>query len=281
MTEQTSCTPAEIETYRQTGYLVAKSIVPLDEIAAIHEDIAEVLISQIHFLGAGRQIKKSAETVYSLMRILFDMDQKRYLACLRLISRLYSLQKLMMYPGIAAYAKALGIALPVMQSRTVFHVMSHELKFSNGYFGFDAHQDWPALQSSLDTITAWIPLVDIDKDLFPIEVIPGSHMQGLRSGGVAEHINTIAWSEYEESAFVPIEAARGDVIFMTAFNLHRSALNGRTNNVRLAASCRYENAKEKYVIEHGYPFCQQLQISRELIVQDFPSQQQVADIFKS
>lgn len=274
------CSTQDMAFYKRSGYLVAKNILPEAQIAEIHHEIARILLGQIRYLDPGTHMSTSGNSVYELLRALFKKDQGRYLACLRLIARLYSLQSLMMHPAILAYTKALGIEMPVMQSRTVFHVMANQLKFPNGYFGFDVHQDWPSLQSSLDMITVWIPLVDVDAELFPIEVIPGSHLNGLVKGGVSEHISTIDPLAYNESDFVRLEASRGDVIFMTAFNLHRSVVDGRDHDVRLAASCRYENAMERHVVEHAYPYCQHNIVKRELIVENFPTRDQVQAIFQ-
>lgn len=267
----------DIDSYKRDGFFIAKQILPAREIDPVQKEVAEVLIEQLQFLEGCEQNR--TQSVYELMITLFNKDKARYLACLRVAAKLHSLQMLMMNPAIVSYAKALGIELPIMQARPVYHVMSHELKFPGGYFGFGVHQDWPALQSSLDMVTAWVPLIDVDKNLFPLEVVPGSHLFGLYSGNVTEHLIEIDPKEYNESDFVPVEADKGDVIFMSAFSLHRSGMNGRTNAVRLAASCRYENAKEKYFVEHCFPFCQQTTIHRDLIIKDFPNEKQVRDVF--
>lgn len=274
------CTPADVASYKRTGFLVAKNTVPKDLVEIVRYELSRILYEQILHLDPKTSLNCQKSTVYELLRALFDMDQMRYLACLRLAARLYSLQVLMMNPAVLSYCRALGIEMPVMQSRTVFHVMSNELKFTDGYFGFDVHQDWPSLQSSLDMVTVWIPLVDVDANLFPIEAIRGSHLKGLCRSGMSEHISTVDPSEYQESEFVRLEAQRGDVIFMTAFCLHRSAVDGRNHDVRLAASCRYENAMERHVIEHAYPYCQQNIIRREPIIENFPTLEQVKAVFR-
>lgn len=274
-----ACSQKQIADYKRDGFLIVKNVLPKETIESIQREIAQILCAQIHYLDTHSRLDAEHDAVYPLMRRLFAMDERRYLACLRLISRLYSLQMLMMHPHIADYMKALGLILPVMQSRTVFHVMSNQLRFPNGYFGFDVHQDWPSLQSSLDMVTVWIPLVDVDVDLFPLEVIPGSHLLGFSQGAVAEHVTKIDRDTYHETDFVKLVANRGDIVLMSAFNLHRSAVNGRDDDVRLAASCRYENALEPHVIAHAYPYCQQNIVHRELIVENFPTREQVQAVF--
>lgn len=269
-----------LETYRRDGYCVAKGILPLDKILEFHAEISRVFSSQLEFLGKGAELTDGSASPLALMKKLFQYDRKRYLASLRLISRFYSLQMIMLDENIMNQVRLLGLVLPVVQARPVFHVMSQDLRFEHGYFGFGVHQDWPALQGSLDMVTIWVPLVDVDRDLYPLEILPGSHTQGLLPGRVTEHIREVDPSYYSESDFVPVEARLGDVVFMSAFALHRSGIKGRRHDVRLAASCRYENAMEPCFIEHAYPFCQHTTVSRELLFEDFPTVKQIADANK-
>jgi len=266
--------------YLRSGYIRVKNLLSIEKITEVERQASQIFYEQIKFLNALDAIDKDNDTIYSRMKLLFSLDRDRYLSCLRIIARLYSLQTLMTDPAICKIVEAIGLALPVMQSRTIFHVMSNNLRFPNGYFGFDVHQDWPSLQSSLDMVTVWIPLVDVGVDNFPLEVIPGSHLKGFLGGAMTEHLHLIDTKEYQESDFIPLTANRGDVIFMCAFSLHRSAVRPYSNELRLAASGRYENALEPNVIAHAYPYCQHNVVKRDLIVENFPTREQVLSIFE-
>ena len=269
-----------LEAYSLDGYYVARDLLSRDKIALLHREMAQVFANQMCFLGQDLEPGDDHHAVFRAMKRLFCTDRKRYLASLRLIAKLYSFQMLMLDPAIVQFVMALGLVLPVMQARPVFHVMSHELAFEDGYFGFGVHQDWPALQSSLDMVTAWVPLVDVDRDLFALEVLPGSHVHGLLPGKAGDHILEVDAAQYCSADFVAVEAEQGDVVFMSGFALHRSGQRGRTGGVRLAASCRYENAMEQHFIAHSYPFSQHTVVNRELLFDNFPSAQQVADARK-
>ncbi|QTN30431.1 phytanoyl-CoA dioxygenase family protein [Rhodoferax sp. AJA081-3] len=41
------------------------------------------------------------------------------------------------------------------------------------------HQDYWSVQGSLDGVVVWMPLVDVDKENFPLEVIPQSHLKAF------------------------------------------------------------------------------------------------------
>lgn len=269
-----------LNSYKTNGYLVCDNVLPTDLIDVVEAEAAQLFLKQIEYIKGAKGDGLDGLGLFQLMKILFNLDQTRYLSCLRLMPRLYSLQMLMMHPNVLKYINNLGISLPVMQSRIVFHVMSHQLKFQNGYFGFDAHQDWPSIQSSLDMVVVWIPLVDVDSELFPLEVIPGSHLKGLCSGSVAEHITAIDQSQYADTDFLKLPARRGDVVFMSGFTIHRSSREGRDEDVRLASSCRYENAMEEFAIAHSYPYCQSNVVKRDLIVDAFPSREQIEKTFR-
>jgi ectoine hydroxylase-related dioxygenase (phytanoyl-CoA dioxygenase family) len=42
------------------------------------------------------------------------------------------------------------------------------------------------MQGSLDSVVAWAPLADLTPELGPLEVIPGSHLDGLVTSEVVE-----------------------------------------------------------------------------------------------
>jgi len=265
------------EEYRRDGFYVGRGILSPERIVLLRQEMALVVCQQLHFLGLNSEPVGEQEGLFQLMKCLFDADRKRYLASLRLIAKLCSLQTLMLDPAIVRFVGVLGLELPVMQARPVFHVMSHALMFEDGYFGFGVHQDWPALQSSLDMVTAWVPFVDVHRDLFPLEVIPGSHVHGLLPGKAEDHILEVDPAQYCSADFVAVEANQGDVVFMSAFTLHWQPAACFPDSMRLAASCRYENALEKHFVAHAFPFCQHTVVNRALLFDNFPTAQQVAE----
>ena len=117
------------------------------------------------------------------------------------------------------------------------------------------------------------------EDFFPIEVIPGSHRQGLCPGRQLEHYYEVDPSCYGEQDFVRVAAQRGDALLFSTFLVHRSGQEG-TDGVRLAISARYENAAEPTFVDRVYPFAQTRVVQRELIVKDFPRREQVAGIYE-
>jgi ectoine hydroxylase-related dioxygenase (phytanoyl-CoA dioxygenase family) len=157
--------------------------------------------------------------------------------------------------------------------------MSESLKVPNGYFGLGAHQDWPSMQGSLDSLIVWAPLVDIDKDLYPLELVPGSHKNGLIKSEVKENYSEIEDGLYTTSDFIPVEVQKGDVIFMSSFTVHRSSIIGHKNKIRLACSLRYENMQEDTYVDRGFPTAYQRSVQRNSLLKGFPDPKKVKSIF--
>jgi ectoine hydroxylase-related dioxygenase (phytanoyl-CoA dioxygenase family) len=179
---------------------------------------------------------------------------------------------------VQAFAAALGLEQAAFQTAPVLHVMSADLRVPGGYYGYPVHQDWPALQSSLDTITAWIPFVSVDESNYTMDVIPGSHLGGLYPGTMTPNAYEIEPGAYREEDFVPVRAEPGDVFFMSCFMVHRSSVRGG-DRVRIASSMRYENAAEDAFAEHAYPYVHKRVVEREFLVPDYPSAAQVRAAF--
>ncbi|MGZ5027724.1 MAG: phytanoyl-CoA dioxygenase family protein, partial [Methylobacter sp.] len=125
-------------------------------------------------------------------------------------------------------------------------------------------------------------LVRVDRDNFPLELIPGSHKRGLLpmegSGGASWEIQP---SRYCEQDFMPAELDVGDVVFMSIFTVHRSSIIGKPGQYRFALSTRFDNADEATFIERCYPSAYQRSVHRAQYYPDFPALEQVEKIFQA
>jgi ectoine hydroxylase-related dioxygenase (phytanoyl-CoA dioxygenase family) len=117
-----------------------------------------------------------------------------------------------------------------------------------------SHQDFPSVQGSLDGVVVWFPLVDVDRDNFPLEIIPRSHKLGLLPTiNHGEATWEVKPGSYNEADFLPIEAKAGDVLFMSVFMIHRSSLEGKPGSFRLAMSTRFDNGDEPTFVDLCVP----------------------------
>jgi ectoine hydroxylase-related dioxygenase (phytanoyl-CoA dioxygenase family) len=268
--------------YKQNGYYIAKSLLePHIQILsnALYE-MDTVIIEQLYSQGfsSGHGPSSELNIIHGHLKLLLNQNKEAYIASLKVCANLLSIHSLLMSQAILNMIKSFGVHLPVLQTTPVLHILGDDLKIPGGYYGIGVHQDWSSLQGSLDTIIIWIPFMQVDKNNFPVELIPGSHLGGLYPGKISEHLYETDPACYNEKDFIPAELSLGDVLFMSSFTLHKSSLI-ESNGFRIACSTRYENASESTYIKRLYPHSQKRIVTRELLHNDFPSPDQMKELF--
>ncbi|WP_277640146.1 phytanoyl-CoA dioxygenase family protein [Wolinella succinogenes] len=254
-----------MQSYDKNGFYVAKSLVSKEIINETVSSIKKHFDNQLKFLN-----QDIPNDVYESMKLLHKVDIERYKKTAGSLWRKMSLYNLLHHENIQSFVKEnFGWNDIVIPGGQVVHIQADSLKIPNGYFGLVTHQDFPSVQGSLDGFVVWIPLVDIDANRYPLEVIPGSHKNGILPS--FENTNS-AWEVkpecYNEADFVPAVCEVGDVIFMSNFTVHRSSQKG-DERLRLACSTRYDNGDEKTFIERCYPSAYVRSVAREQMFELF------------
>lgn len=264
--------------YRRDGYALVRGLLAPAAVERVLMETDRLFALQLLRLGRRPRAYENESTVRANMEALLDADVKAYLGAARLAAKLVSLQHLVSSPAIVDLVGSFGMVTPSIPSTPVLHIMGDTLKIPGGYFGIAPHQDWPSIQGGLDTITMWVPLMDVDAKRFPVEVIPGSHLRGLWEGEITNNALEIS-KGFVESDWVPVPAARGDVLVFTGFTVHRTSLAG-CSGLRIASSTRYENSSEPTFVARNYPCAYKRTVERALIHKDFPGPEQVAKIYR-
>lgn len=221
-------------------------------------------------------LKKSAEEsdgLFLCLRKIIEKDEYRYISYLRnVLSKSISPQKMLLDDSVIKVMRDITGLTPIITTSPVIHILSPDLRISDGYYGTEAHQDWPSTQGSLNCITVWIPLTDASIGNFPLEVIPGSHKRGLLDGKMNGSVLEV---EADDKEFVPIECKAGDVVFLSGFLVHRT---GSGTGFRVAVSQRFDNTSEPTFIERGYPCAQKRIVDREIRWK--PTVEQVVGVYE-
>lgn len=249
------------ESYQANGFYIARSLLEPSLIDATVLSLKQAYDKVLRTKGL-----KAGDDISTSMKQLYDTDMGSYKQVTGALWRKLPVYNLLHHPAIAGFLRETfgwnDIYIPGGQ---VVHIMSEMLRIPNGYYGFSAHQDWPSVRGSLDGMVIWLPLMDIDKNLYPLEVIPRSHQAGLLP--LNQDPNN-PWEThpdcYNPANFVPVEVNKGDVVFMSNFTVHRSGAHGRPDKVRLACSTRYDNGDEPTFIERGYPTAYVRSVNRHL-----------------
>jgi ectoine hydroxylase-related dioxygenase (phytanoyl-CoA dioxygenase family) len=144
--------------------------------------------------------------------------EQSFLQCINLWEDFPELRPLVFHPRVCeTAARLLGVsAIRLWHDQALYK--------EPGGRETDAHQDqpyWPIAEA--DTVTAWIPLVDVDETVGCMGYVPGSHAVGLRRFvniffGEPERVTERPELAGREPVFVP--ARRGDVLFHHGLTVH-------------------------------------------------------------
>lgn len=258
MTTQLRLSPGAVSRFRRDGFCVGRGILESSLIDAFVSDVTRAVQAQLDQRGLSVDAHAAGDDTFARLLALHAFDEATYLATLRVASRFKSLYDLFLSDAIAIACRQLGVALPMMHTFPLVHIISRPLSIESGYLGFEAHQDWHAIQTSLNTVVVWTPLHDIDVLRHPLEVLRGSHRRGLLQA------NPDVTGEFET-----VTVDRGDVVFFSPFLVHRTKVTAY-EGLRLAVSWRYEDAAEPTFVRRRYPLAQGKTIAERLFTPGFP-----------
>jgi ectoine hydroxylase-related dioxygenase (phytanoyl-CoA dioxygenase family) len=210
---------------------------------------------------------------------LFKEHSEVFIGCGKQVQHLISLHKLSLNNKILSLIKDVGLSFPNISTRPVLYFNHPKLAKEKVYHTIDAHQDWRSMQGSLNSLVIWIPLINIDKDKGALEIIPGSHLNGLVTNNVENGFGMIDKNVYKDESFTSISVNVGDALLFSSFLIHQSG-NNITNTPRWSCHFRYNDLNEDTFIKRGYPHAYIYKPLEQLITPDFPTQNQINLIFK-
>jgi|LauGreDrversion4_2_1035121.scaffolds.fasta_scaffold154647_2 ectoine hydroxylase-related dioxygenase (phytanoyl-CoA dioxygenase family) len=249
------------QSYSSNGFFIVKNCVPLEEINGVNAQILDFLNEAITI----RYDRISREvTIFGALRSIYDIDLDFYKSVIGSLWRFSPVARLMRSPSIeAAVKKCLNTSHLFLPGGDVVHIMCSKLVIPDGYHGLNAHQDWPSVRGSRDGLVAWLPLTDVTRDTFPIEIIIGSHKYGIFPGkGCKERPWEISLAPYTDVDFVPVECSAGDLVIFSNYLIHRSSIHGASDAFRLAASTRFDNGEDEDYLARGLPTAYKRSVER-------------------
>ncbi len=106
------------------------------------------------------------------------------------------------------------------------------------------HQDFPLIQGTVDTFTAWAPLGDCPASLGGLRVLVGSHRRGFVVPDPARGPGALQVQVAEDDpAWASVDYRAGDVIVFTSLTVH-GALPNTEDRLRFSADFRYQPLRE-------------------------------------
>lgn len=235
--------------FGQKGYLLLKDVAQmLPHLQTMHDDLKALGSLFVESFVIENSAKQIAALEPSMRKAFYQ--GLRYLP---------STTQLACSPLLLSISRQLQLQQPaVMHSYNLRMDMPNEPQFM-----FHWHQDITYLLGSKNSVTYWVPLTPVDAHHGSIELIDGSHLNGLApfhytgQGPIplskSMSPRDLHLNQEPKAPTVLIEAVPGDIVVFSQFLLHRSTPNC-SNQVRWVSQLRHSDLAEAAFRQAGYPF---------------------------
>jgi len=260
--------------FQRDGYVIVKEFIAKDIVEEIMDDIKSVF--KIKFESDNFRYENDDASLIEY----YQTHQDGFVGCMREIQRLPSIYNFGTRKEVLEMLKKIGLIKPVVSQEPIVMLNNEKTSRRIGDWKTPSHQDWRSRQGSLNSVTCWIGLVDITQEVGPVEIIPGSHFNGLLPTEKDDWYMHISEKHLEEEDFVPVPINAGDAIIFSQLLIHRSGTN-ISNKMRYSLQYRYDDIAEKTFVDRNYPNSRGSQPSYDLITPDFPNQNDMENYFKT
>ena len=267
-----------IREYKKNGVVVIKSIIDLNILSEIKLEVQNIFNTAflkhnlLFELGNEDSFNKC---IYQLFKISFS----DFLGCAKAVQHILNMNNFASSNTIKEILNKFGLEHPVICVKPIVFFNSRHLTKEEAHYKTPAHQDWRSMQGSLNSLILWIPLIDIDAALGPVEFVKKSHLNGLKETEDGNLFQNIKIDETLEKKFMSFPVEKGDLVVFSAFTIHRSG-NNISEQIRWSMHFRYNDINENSFIRRGFPHPYKVyHPQKELIENDFPSLTQLKNIF--
>ncbi|CAG5079710.1 phytanoyl-CoA dioxygenase family protein [Parvicella tangerina] len=267
--------------YAEKGYLIFKNFFTAEEMDTILLDVLKVF--SIAFTDERKNDFLSLDNLEKTELHLFELferDSELFIRLGKQCQHLISLWRLSTSKKIENLLLELGLEFPNLSVRPSMFFNSRLLDKVGHYWKLGDHQDWRSSQGSLDSVTLWYPYVDCNVELGALEIIEGSHLEGLYECSDVEYYSKINDELIDESKYESVEMEKGDLLLFNSFLVHRSGTNS-TRRVRWSSQLRYNNLLEESFVRRRLPNPYVYKPFEELVEPGPPSKQEIIDYFKT
>ena len=238
--------------YKVNGYKLFEQKLDKELISKILDEIKNLYLRQFRHLKIENQ---------EFNKSLFEFFQKelnKYIHINRTATLLESVYSLAYNPKIIKSLRELGIEEPILCQKPTLRMDCKKLAVSKEYYKLPPHQDYQAMQGSINSVVVSIPLVDATEEIGCLMVSPKSHKKGLIKSASSldnksklEAIKSIEVIENTEEEYVHVNQKVGDILAISSFLLHKSGEN-LTDDPRYTILIRYNDLKDLHFISKGF-----------------------------
>lgn len=272
---------SEIKSYSENGFLKLNNFFPVGSIDEILNNGKKIFLLQ--FLSKGYTKKNAVgeipESEFNQMLYrLFEEDFQALSNCGKQIQHLISLHAMSLNEKILSLLVDIGFKFPNISTRPVMFFNHPKLSKEKVFYKVDSHQDWRSMQGSLNSVVIWVPLIDINKDLGALEILPGSHKLGLITDNVHYGFGMVKLTDEQKKNLMTVEVKKGDALLFSSFLVHQSG-NNITDRPRWSCHFRYNDLEEETFINRRFAHPYIYKPNEELITPDFPKPEMLQKIF--
>jgi ectoine hydroxylase-related dioxygenase (phytanoyl-CoA dioxygenase family) len=240
----------EKQQLHEEGYVVYRQFFDPEIIHDLRKQAQSIFQIQFDRFGYKGEFK---ENIIQLFNEHFDIFSN----CGKQIQQgLIPLYQLAFNDKLINKLKELGIEFPNVCTRPVLFFNHPKLAKEQQYYKTPLHQDWPSMQSSMDSVVVWIPLMDVTPENGAVIFYPKTHKLGplvdKLNGGFAEIIVENTNVDLSQYPSIQPNMNAGDIVIFSTLLLHESG-DIENDSIRWSCHFRYTNMLEQDYIERGFP----------------------------
>jgi len=264
--------------YRERGFLLVPDFFDPAELDQVRNDARQIFLIQMKRNRLIDSFDISEHEFEKQLYALFEKDFQQIIYCGKQAQHLISLHRLALSDKVLHALGELGLDFPIINVRPTIFFNSPHLGKREVDWKKPTHQDWRTTQGSLDSTIIWVPLIDIDRSLGALEIVPESQKLGLLNYATENDYHSIVEDPEHPFEFHAVEVKKGDALFFSTLLVHRSG-NNTSGSIRWSCHFRYNNLHEPTFIKRGFPHSYIYRPQDELIDSGFPTAADVAEIF--
>lgn len=241
----------------KNGYVIISTNKLSKALGKLERDLKTLMIN---VLFTNFKVKKNIKsTLPNLINDLSKVDLLSYFKVIKSAEHLSSLYKIYTNNEIIKIVKQIfKHDQTIMPVNPRLHIMGSDLNKTinkkGGYSATPIHQDWYPLQSSINTLTLWLPVTDIGSENYPIEVIPGSHKYGPLKTSKDSFGHKILKKNLPKKIgkFKKIFLKKGEILLFNMFLVHKTSSHFVNNFPRVACGIRFADINESTYVSKNY-----------------------------
>lgn len=229
--------PELLRRIREDGYLFLRGVLPEEPLEALRREFL-LLAREGGWLQPGTAVE---EALADPSASCVEPESKYY----AVYHRIYRLESFHALPHDARlvdlFERIFGepvLLHPRIIGRLIFPRDTAAIDYTT-----PAHQDYPHIQGTEETFTAWIPLSDCPRELGPLTVAEGTHRAGVRTFRPALGAGGLEVIDPLEGRWRTGDFRLGDVLIFHSLTVHK-ALPNLTNRLRISVDFRYQRRSE-------------------------------------